>query len=252
MSATTVAAGTTPAAICEFCGEERRMDLLDAWASERAWMFDTCCEQYHQTLLDDLDYAMELPARERVKFLAPLRALFAEYGLDVRQVFDCADECAYRLDYGLQLREIAQADAFAFIAAHHRHNVAPRGWRWGHALYNGDTLVAVATVGRPVARMIDGTTTVEVTRLCTDPTLDPALVWNASSMLYAAAAREAKERGYRKAITYTLESESGGSLKASGWTPEHRTSGRSWNTPSRPRTDKAPTCPKIRWARSLA
>jgi hypothetical protein len=238
--------------ICDFCGEERVLDLLDVWAGERAWQFDTCCEEYHETLVADLQYAAELPARERVKFLAPLRALFAEYGIDIRQAFDSWQDGAFRLDYGLELREIEQRDAFAFIAAHHAHNKPPRGWRWGHALYNGEQLVAVAIVGRPVARMIDGATTVEVTRLCSDRTVDAALVWNASSMLYAAAAKEAKRRGYRKAITYTLETESGASLQASGWTPEAKTRGGSWNTPSRPRQDQAPTCPKVRWARALA
>jgi hypothetical protein len=58
--------------------------------------------------------------------------------------------------------------------------------------------------------------------------------------------------GYRKIITYILESESGTSLKASGWELEsERCGGVSWNVPSRPRMDKAPTCLKQRWAKQL-
>lgn len=241
----------TEAPLCEFCGEPRFFELLDCWTDERAWIFDTCCEEYHETLLADLEYAAELTPRERVKYLAPLRAKFAEWGIDIRQAFASESEMAFRLDYGLELATIPLTDAKAFIREHHRHNVPPLSWRWGHALYNGDKLVAVATVGRPVARMIDGTTTVEVTRLCVDASLDSALVWNACSMLYAAAAREAKTRGYKKAITYTLETENGGALAASGWTAEAKTRGGSWNRGSRPREDKAPTCRKIRWARTF-
>lgn len=65
--------------------------------------------------------------------------------------------------------------------------------------------------GNPVGRNIDDGMTLEVSRLCTDGTK------NACSMLYGASARVAKEMGYRKIITYILSSESGTSLKASGW-----------------------------------
>ena len=54
--------------------------------------------------------------------------------------------------------------------------------------------------------------------------------------LYSRAARIAKEIGYKRIITYILESETGISLKASGWHLEATNcGGRSWNTPSRPR-----------------
>ena len=72
----------------------------------------------------------------------------------------------------------------------------------------------MAIVGRPVSRHLDDGKTLEVTRLCTDGTR------NACSFLYAACAREAKRRGYDKIITYILMSESGASLRASGWTLE--------------------------------
>ena len=95
--------------------------------------------------------------------------------------------------------------------------------------------------GRPVARMLDDGYTLEVTRCCT---LGDK---NASSMLYGAIRRAAKALGYKKCITYTLESESGISLKASGWTHVSDVRGRSWTTPSRPREDNHPLDNKRRW-----
>ena len=116
---------------------------------------------------------------------------------------------------------------------------------------NGPDLVGVAMVGRPVARMIDASTTVEVTRLCTRRDVS-GLTWNACSMLYAAAAKEAKRRGYLKIISYILEDDPGTSLLAAGWEREAKTRGGSWNRPARSRSDAAPTCPKWRWAKRLS
>ena len=93
-------------------------------------------------------------------------------------------------------------------------------------------------MGRPVARAIDQWNTVEVTRLCADGTR------NACSFLYGACKRAAKALGYSRIITYILESEDGTSLKASGWNYSYTTVGKSWNSPSRQRVDKAPTCNK--------
>lgn len=108
-----------------------------------------------------------------------------------------------------------------------------------------DMLVGAAIIGRPVARMVDPSKVVEVTRLCTDGTK------NACSFLYGASARAAKALGYERIQTYILDSESGTSLKASGWTFSHMTKGRSWSTESRPREDKHPTVDKALWYRDL-
>jgi hypothetical protein len=70
-------------------------------------------------------------------------------------------------------------------------------------------------------------------------------------MLYGRAAREARRRGYDKVITYTLTEEEGTTLRAAGWTLEHTTIGRSWNTPGRPRPDRGAKGDKYRWARYL-
>jgi hypothetical protein len=103
----------------------------------------------------------------------------------------------------------------------------------------GETLVGVVIVGRPVARMRDDGHTLEVTRLCTDGTK------NACSFLYGAAARAAFALGYSRIGTYILASETGASLRASGWRLIGQRGGSSWSRDSRPREDKHPTEPKL-------
>ncbi len=116
----------------------------------------------------------------------------------------------------------------------------------GVGAYDGEKLVGVAICCRPIARKLDDGQTCEVARLCTDGTR------NACSFLYGACARIAKEMGYRKIITYILQSEPGTSLKASGWELEDdNCGGVSWNVPSRPRVDKAPLEKKQRWTKTL-
>lgn len=140
---------------------------------------------------------------------------------------------------------ITQRRAAEYIAEKHRHHAPARGdvFRIG-AEIDGE-LVGVVQCGRPSARGLQDGYTLEVTRLCTDGHD------NVCSFLYARAARVAKELGYRRIYTYILESEPGVSLKAAGWKLDGLTKGGSWDTPSRPRADKAPTCPKQRWVKIL-
>lgn len=53
--------------------------------------------------------------------------------------------------------------------------------------------------------------------------------------------------GYRKLVTYILDTEPGISLKAAGWRCVAKVRGRSWSCESRPRVDKHPTQGKLRW-----
>lgn len=117
----------------------------------------------------------------------------------------------------LVLAPISRAEAQAFIALHHRHHKPHVGEEFCLAACSGDRVVAVAAVGRPVARGNDNGWTLEVTRLASDGTR------NACSFLYGAAWRAAKALGYKRLITYTLPEEGGASLRASGW---HRRGGR--------------------------
>ena len=136
----------------------------------------------------------------------------------------------------IDLRPATREVGDAFIRQHHRHHDVPVGALWRHGIHDDDgNLVGVAIVGRPVARALDDGVTMEVTRLCTDG------VPNGCSMLYSAAARAAKAKGYRRGLTYILASEDGASLRAAGWRFLWSVKGRSWDTPSRPRTDKHPT-----------
>ena len=143
-------------------------------------------------------------------------------------------------DVSLVLQPITYSEACDFIAKYHRHHLPPQGWKFGMAVNDGKAVVGVVTIGRPVSRHQDDGVTLEVTRCCTDGTR------NACSMLYGAAWRAVKAMGYRRLITYTLASESGGSLKGSGWRLIGERKSGTWNSPSRPRVPQ-PGQPKLLW-----
>lgn len=105
----------------------------------------------------------------------------------------------------------------------------------------GEHVVGVAIIGRPVSRMRDDGMTLEITRLCTDGTR------NACSFLAGAAARAAFALGYRRIGTYTLKAEGGASLRGAGWKLLGERGGGSWSRDSRPRVDKHPTQGKLLW-----
>lgn len=145
----------------------------------------------------------------------------------------------------LTLQPIDWDEAIEFVSRFHRHHKPPQGWKFGIAVNDGQKVVGVVIVGRPVARHLDNGITLEVTRCCTDGTK------NACSMLYSAAWRAAKAMGYSRLITYTLISESGSSLKAAGWKTIGETGGGSWNRPKRIRVDKHPMQLKLLWEAEL-
>ena len=95
----------------------------------------------------------------------------------------------------LTIVPISQAEAFEFIERHHRHHHAPRGWKFGCAVADGDCVVGVISVGRPVARGLDDGWTLEATRCCVLEGYP-----NACSKLYAAAWRAARALGYPSII----------------------------------------------------
>ena len=142
----------------------------------------------------------------------------------------------------LQIVPCSIADARAYVSAHHRHHPAPVGGLFALAVTTeGWVICGVAIVGRPVARLNQDGFTAEITRVATDGTP------NASSALYGAAWRVARALGYRRLITYTLTSEPGTSLRASGWRCLGEAGGGSWNRPSRPTVDRHPLQHKLRW-----
>jgi hypothetical protein len=146
----------------------------------------------------------------------------------------------------MNVRAVELWEANEFVALHHRHHFKAQGHRFSLGAFIGDKMVGVAIIGRPVARMTDHREVVEVTRLCTDGTP------NACSKLYAAAARAAHALGYRRIQTFILDSESGTSLKASGWRLDGESSGGQWvHTDGKPRRTDQPIQPKRRYCKDL-
>ncbi len=145
----------------------------------------------------------------------------------------------------LNIVPIKLADAKEFVMRHHRHHKPPIGHICSVACADGDKIVGVAIIGRPVARNLDNGLTAEVTRLCTDGTK------NVCSMLYATAWRAVRALGYKKIVTYILDTENGMSLKAAGWKCIGECGGGSWSCKSRPRIDKHPQQKKIRFEKFI-
>lgn len=144
----------------------------------------------------------------------------------------------------LELIPMTLREANAFVEQHHRHHKPVVGHKFSIGVSDGEKVVGVAIVGRPVGRFLDDGWTLEVTRLCTDGT------HNACSMLYAAAWRAARAMGYRRVVTYILESETGASLKAAGWKCIGKAGGLRWTGKRRPEVDLYPAQMKIRFERT--
>ena len=141
----------------------------------------------------------------------------------------------------LSLCPVSLAEANAFVAEHHRHHKPVRGHKFSLGCMVNGQLVGVAIVGRPVSRYLDDGLTLEVNWLCTDGTQ------NACSFLYGAAARAARTMGYRKIITYILDTENGVSLRAAGWKCAGLAGGRMWTGKRRPSEPLYPAQMKYRY-----
>lgn len=104
-------------------------------------------------------------------------------------------------------------EASEFVANFHRHNLAPVGGVFAVGASDGTDLVGVAIVGRPTARGLQDGGTLEVTRCC----VRDNAAKGTPSALYAACWRAARALGWRRLVTYTLQTESGASLRGAGW-----------------------------------
>jgi hypothetical protein len=146
----------------------------------------------------------------------------------------------------LELIPMSLKEANEYVLSFHRHNKPTVGGKYAIGVSNGDGLVGVAIVGRPVARLLDDTTTAEVLRVCTTDSSPK----NTCSMLYAACWRAWKAMGGKRILTYTLESESGSSLRGAGWKviAESRPTSQGWSRKQRAR-DWQPVFGqlKLRW-----
>ena len=116
----------------------------------------------------------------------------------------------------LAIVPITLREANDFVENFHRHNgrTSRDGGKFAIGLEYAEVVVGVSIVGNPLsATLMDGFTA-EVLRVC--------VIENAPkgscSKLYAACWRVWREMGGRKLITYTLQTESGASLRGAGWT----------------------------------
>lgn len=157
-----------------------------------------------------------------------------------------AERTDTRREGKLRVVPVALREANAFVERHHRHARPTRGHKFSVGAAAGERLVGVAIAGRPVARGRDDGETIEVLRLCVAQDAPR----NACSLLYGACWRAARAMGYRRAITYTLRSERGTSLRAAGFRVIGEVPAKSWNVPSRPRTDRHPICRRRCWERA--
>lgn len=114
---------------------------------------------------------------------------------------------------GLTPVPISLREAREFVGNFHRHNKPPQGGKFAIGASFEDELVGVAIVGRPVSATLDNTFTAEITRVCV---IDHAPK-NTCSFLYGRCWRIWQQMGGKRMITYTLQSESGSSLKGAGW-----------------------------------
>ena len=110
---------------------------------------------------------------------------------------------------------ITLREANDFVEQYHRHSrrTTRDGGRFAIGGAGEDGLFGVAIVGNPIsATLMDGVTA-EVTRLCVLPDARRG----ACSFLYARCWQAWRAMGGRKLVTYTLQAESGASLRGAGW-----------------------------------
>ena len=86
---------------------------------------------------------------------------------------------------------------------------------------------------------------IEILRVCTDGTK------NACTKLYGACCRASEGMGYKRAVTYTLASETGAGLRAAGFSQANQVKDRQWHCESRPREQRELIGDKVRWEREL-
>lgn len=133
----------------------------------------------------------------------------------------------------LQPVPISLREANDFVEQYHRHSkrTSRDGGKFAIGATTGDEMVGVAIVGRPLARMLDDGYTAEVTRVCTKED-SPR---NTCSFLYGRCWRIWQQMGGKRMVTYTLQSESGASLKGAGWKIVGETRRGDWSRKGRER-----------------
>ena len=125
---------------------------------------------------------------------------------------------------------ISLREANEFVLNFHRHNKPTRGGKFAIGA-STDTLVGVAIVGRPIARLLQDGVTAEVARVCVRDESPK----NTCSFLYGRCWRIWQQMGGKRMITYTLQEESGASLRGVGWKITGENKGGDWDREKRKR-----------------
>lgn len=140
-----------------------------------------------------------------------------------------------------------------YVNKYHRHNTAPQGHKFSIGLMSpiDEEVIGVVIASVPKSRILaQDPYMLEINRCCSN-----AYYENVCSKLYSLAVKAGRSMGYRRFITYTLESEPGSSLKAVGFRPDGivPSSHGGWDSPSRPRKKAAryPEGKKVRWILDL-
>lgn len=118
-------------------------------------------------------------------------------------------------------------EANAYVGEFHRHSrpVQRDGGKFAVGCGNDAGLWGVAIVGRPLSRIIAQDATVaEVLRVCTRPGAPKG----SNSFLYGRCWQAWKALGGRRLVTYTLQTESGESLRGAGYRIVAELAPRSW------------------------
>ena len=147
----------------------------------------------------------------------------------------------------MKVVNLSLADANAFVEQHHRHNKKVQGHKFSIGVVCDGALVGVAISGRPVARRLDDGVTLEVTRCCVLYDAPKG----ACSFLYRRVWRIWAAMGGQRLITYTLETESGSSLKGAGFQEVARSpnwkEGTGWTTRGNRQWQPVHSVGKVRW-----
>ena len=151
----------------------------------------------------------------------------------------------------LKVIPLSLKEANKFVTKHHRHNKKCAGHKFSIGAEHQGRIVGVAIIGRPVARKLDNKYTLEINRNCV---LDDAPK-GTCSFLYAKAIKIWQSMGGKKIITYTLNTESGSSLKAVNFIKETKvrtfSKNTGWTTRENRVWQKIQTIPRIRWSKDL-
>ena len=131
----------------------------------------------------------------------------------------------------LEVVPISLKEACEFVGNFHRHNKPPQGGKFAIAAAYDNSIVGVAIVGRPVSATFQDSLTAEVSRVCV---LDHAPK-NSCSFLYGKCWRIWQQMGGKRMVTYTLQEESGSSLRGAGWKIMGEVAPQTWNRPNRQR-----------------